>query len=84
MSSTEIFMIILGTMTSIISFFLKKSMDDLKEVKNLCFETKIKVQMIEVDYLNKLENHNQKFDTLNQTMRELTTEIKALRNKIQT
>lgn len=77
-------MIILGTMTSIISFFLKKSMDDLKEVKNLCFETKIKVQMIEVDYLNKLENHNQKFDTLNQTMRELTTEIKALRNKIQT
>ena len=82
MEYTELLLTLLGIMTTIVSYFLKTTMDELKEVKGICYETKTKVNMIEVDYLNKLENHNGKFDTLNQTMKDLTQEIKALRDKI--
>jgi hypothetical protein len=69
-------------MTGIVGYFLKSTMNELKSVKETCYETKTKVQMIEVDYLNKLDNQNQRFDMLNQTMRDLIQEIKALRDKI--
>jgi len=82
MEYTQLLLSLLGLMTAIVGYFLKTTMTELKSVKEICYETKTKVQMIEVDYLNKLDNHNQRFDDLNRTMRDLITEIKALRDKI--
>lgn len=82
MEYTQLLLSLLGLMTAIVGYFLKTTMGELKSVKETCYETKTKVQMIEVDYLNKLDNHNQRFDMLNQTMRDLIQEIKALRDRI--
>lgn len=82
MEYTQLLLSLLGLMTAIVGYFLKTTMSELKSVKEICYETKTKVQMIEVDYLNKLDNHNQRFDMLNQTMRDLIQEIKALRDRI--
>lgn len=82
MEYTQLLLSLLGLMTAIVGYFLKTTMSELKSVKETCYETKTKVQMIEVDYLNKLDNHNQRFDMLNQTMRDLIQEIKALRDRI--
>jgi hypothetical protein len=76
------FNVIFGILLSVIAFFLKGTMDDIKKMKECVYSTKTKVEVMESDYLNKHHNLNEKFDMLNQSMRELTAEIKALRGKI--
>ena len=67
-----------GILLGIVGYFLKLTMDDLKEAKKDCFELKIKVEVIESDYNNKHNHLNEKFDTLNETMKTLIMELKAL------
>jgi len=76
MEAIEVFYIIGGIGLSIISYFLKRTMDELKEIKRIAYDTKEKVAIIEVDYLNKVSNLNEKIDNLQETIKELTIELK--------
>lgn len=67
-----------GVSISIIGYFLKATMDDLKEVKIISYETKSKLSVLETDYLNKIAQLNDKFDSLNESIKELTKEIKNI------
>jgi hypothetical protein len=71
-----------GLMLSIIGYFLKKTMDELKEVKQLSYENRNKLDVLQVDYKNKIENITEKFDELKLTMSELIKEIKELNQRI--
>jgi predicted nucleic acid-binding Zn-ribbon protein len=71
-----------GLMLSIIGYFLKKTMDELKEVKELSYDNKSKLQVLQVDYKNKIENITEKFDELKLTLSELIKEIKELNKRI--
>jgi len=71
-----------GIMLAIISYFLKKTMDDLKEVKQLSYQNKNEIDMLKVDYKNKIDNLTEKFDELKLTMSELIKEIKELNKRI--
>lgn len=70
-----------GVMLAIISYFLKTTMDDLKSIKLMTFETKNKLGIIENDYLNKHANLSDKFDDLKAALVDLTREIKELNKK---
>jgi flagellar capping protein FliD len=74
--------IVFGVMLGVISFFLKATMDDIKKMKECVYSTKTKVEVMEKDYLNKHQNLTEKFDLLNTTMRDLTSEIKKLSEQI--
>lgn len=76
MEAIEVFYIIGGIGLGIISYFLKRTMDEIKEVKNMAYDTKEKVSKIEVDYLNKVSNLNDKIENLQETIKELTMELK--------
>jgi uncharacterized protein YoxC len=78
----ELLTVIGGIMLSVIGFFLKRTMDELKEVKIVAYKTKTKVEVIEKDYINKVENLNEKFDMLYDAVKELTTEIKTLNQRM--
>jgi peptidoglycan hydrolase CwlO-like protein len=71
-----------GAMLTIIGYFLKKTMDELKEVKQLSYDNKSKLDVLQVDYKNKIENITEKFDELKLTMSELIKEIKQLNSRI--
>jgi len=71
-----------GVMISIISFFLKKTMDELKDVKNIAYENKTKLSILENDHFNKYSHMNEKFDALYEAVRDLTNEIKALNKEL--
>jgi len=71
-----------GVSISIIGYFLKKTLDELEKVKTITYENKNKLSVIEVDYLNKINTLNDKFDDLKEVMKDLTLEIKALNNKM--
>lgn len=71
-----------GIMLAVISYFLKRTMDDLREVKQMAYENKSQIDVLKVDYKNKIDNLTEKFDELKLTMSELIKEIRELNNRI--
>lgn len=78
----EIFTVILGICISIIGFFLKGTMDDIKSIEKIAQENTNRLNLVELDLLNKHANLNEKFDALNVSVKELTQEIKSLNKEI--
>jgi hypothetical protein len=77
----ELLVAIGGIMLSIIGWFLKQTMDDLKSVKLLGYETKNKLDILQNDHMNKHATLTDKFDELKQALNELTKELKELNKK---
>lgn len=67
---------------SIIGYFLKRTMDELKETKDLATKTKNELDVLKQDHLNKHEYITEKFDDLKDSIDTLTKEIKELNTKI--
>jgi hypothetical protein len=57
-------------------------MDDLKSVKQMAYDNKAKLELLQNDYNNKHNNLSEKFDELKLTMNELIKEIKELNKRI--
>lgn len=70
-----------GVMLAVIGYFLKSTMDDLKSVKLMSFETKNKLALLENDSVNKYNNLSDKFDDLKSALVDLTKEIKELNKR---
>lgn len=70
-----------GLAITIIGYFLKQTMGDLKSVKEISYETRSKLNVLENDYINKISQLNNKFDVLNESIKELTREIKNMTRK---
>jgi hypothetical protein len=81
MEMIDILTLIGGVMLTIIGYFLKSTMDDLKSVKLLTYETKNKLDILQNDHINKHANLTDKFDELKQALNELTKELKELNKK---
>ena len=69
-------------MLGIISYFLKETMNDLKKVKEKTYSNATKLEVLEAEYMLKINNLSDKFDMLYESMKDLTIEIKRLNNKI--
>jgi hypothetical protein len=70
-----------GLSISIIGYFLRQTMADLRSVKEVSYDTKSKLSVLENDYINKIAQLNNKFDILNESIKELTKEIKNINRK---
>jgi hypothetical protein len=77
----ELLVAIGGIMLTVIGWFLKQTMDDLKSVKLLSYETKNKLDILQNDHMNKHATLTDKFDELKQALNELTKELKELNKK---
>ena len=82
MEFIEIFYVIGGIGLSIIAYFLKMTMNEIKEVKSMAIDTKQKLAIIEVDYLNKVAVLQDKIEDLQETLKELTMELKEFNKNI--
>jgi hypothetical protein len=71
-----------GVSISVIGYFLKRTLDELEKVKTVAYENKNRLNVLEVDYLNKINALNGKFDDLKEVIKDLTLEIKELNKKI--
>ena len=79
----EIYGIVVGAVISVIGYFLHQTMADLRANIKQTTENSNKLNLVELDLLNKHSNLNEKFDSLNASVKELTIEIKALNKEIQ-
>ena len=82
MGINEILTLLGGLSISVIGYFLKETMSDLKSVKSISFETKTKLQVLETEYMNKIERLNEKFDLLYDAIEKLTNKIETLQDRI--
>ena len=82
MEITNLLTFIGGVMLAIIGYFLKRTMDELKDVKAMAYENRSKIDVLQVDYKNKIDNLTEKFDELKLTLSELIKEIKELNKRI--
>jgi hypothetical protein len=71
-----------GFMLAIIGYFLKQTMEELKQIKEIAYKTKTKVEVLENDYLNKVDALNKKFDLLYSAIDKLTEKLEELNIKI--
>lgn len=69
-------------LVAVIAYFLKKTMDDLKETAKLSVENKSEISILKTDYKNKIDFFTEKFDELKTTISELIKEIKELNKRI--
>lgn len=77
----EFFYIIGGIGLSVISYFLKRTMDELKEVKNIAYDTRTKLAVLESSYTIQINQLNERIEDLKETIKELTVELKTF-NKV--
>jgi len=71
-----------GLSISVIGYFLKSTMDEIKKIKEITYTTKTKVEVMEADYMNKIGALNEKFDLLYTAINKLTDKIEKLNDKI--
>jgi hypothetical protein len=71
-----------GLSISVIGYFLKQTMGEIRNIKEITYTTKTKVEVMEADYINKISNLNEKFDLLYTAINKLTDKIEKLNDKI--
>lgn len=82
MQVIDILTMIGGLMLGVIGYFLRSTMEELKSVKNLSYETKNQLDILKNDHMNKYDNMTEKFDELKTAVIELTKEIKELNKRV--
>lgn len=79
---TSVILWIGAILIAIIGYFLKATMEELKQFKTMAIETKSKLDLLELDHQNKYNHLNEKIDALYDAIKDLTLEIKDLNKKI--
>jgi TolA-binding protein len=80
MSVDQILMFIGGLLFSVIGYFLKTTMDDLRGVKEMVIKTKSELDVLKNEQANKHQNLSDKIDDMREDIRELKDLIKELHN----
>jgi competence protein ComGF len=70
-----------GIMLAVIGWFLKQTMAELKDVKEMSYSTKNQLDVLKNDHINKYANMTDKFDELKLAVVDLTKEIKELNKR---
>jgi hypothetical protein len=79
---TTILLWIGAILITVIGYFLKQTMEELKLFKTMSIETKTKLSLLELDHSNKYNHLNEKIDALSDSIKDLINEIKDLNRKI--
>lgn len=79
---TDIILYIGGILLGIIGFFLRKVLDEQKELKTIVWRTERDLEILKTDHINKYNRLEEKFDDLHQAVKDLTQEIKSLNTQL--
>ena len=81
-STSALVMLIFGVLISIIGYFLKETIEDLKDVQNMAQETKIDLGLVKLDNKNKYDNLLEKIQQLFENNKEIISELKQIKGKM--
>lgn len=78
----EILHLIISFSIPVIGYFLKRSLDDVKSLKDMTWNTQKDLEILKTDHLNKYSRLEEKFDNLFDAVKDLTKEIKSLNGQL--
>lgn len=78
----EIYQYLLGVAIPIISYFVKRTLDDMKKFKEISYNTQKDLEVLKTDHINKYTRLEEKFDDLFAAVKDLTQEIKSLNTQL--
>jgi uncharacterized protein YoxC len=78
MEAIDILTAIGGVMLSVIGYFLRSSMQEIKEIKKVSYTNKSDIKVLQNEHGHLVEN----FEKLYDAVKELTIEIKELNKRI--
>ena len=78
MDSEFVLKTLIGAAVAVISYFLKSTMTELKEVKSQAADNRASLEILKVDYANKFEHLTEKVSELKETLNDLIREIRVL------
>lgn len=81
MVTSDLIALIGGIMLGIIGYFLRSTMQELKDVKTMAYETKGKLDVLSNDHTNKYDTLTNKMSELKEVITDLTKEIKTLNKR---
>lgn len=81
---SQVLIYILGISLAVVTYFLKATMDRLKDVEKQSNNNTQKCSVLEGEYNLKFMHMSEKFDELHYAVKDLTTEIKSLTKELHT
>ena len=78
----EILTFFISLTIPILGYFLKRSLDDVKTLKDMTWNTQKDLEILKTDHLNKYSRLEEKFDNLFDAVKDLTKEIKSLNGQL--
>lgn len=82
MESNDLLTLIGGIAISFISYFLKNAMNDLKTIKEVSYSNKNKIDLLEKEYMLKIERLNERITMLYDSIEKLNSNISELNKHI--
>jgi uncharacterized membrane protein YgaE (UPF0421/DUF939 family) len=82
MEFNDFLVLIGGVSISVIGYFLRSSLNEVKEVKTITYENKSKIELLEKEYMLRIEGLNEKIQLLYDAIDKLNTNIDRLAEKI--
>lgn len=79
---SQIFIYLLGLALAVVSYFLKSTMDRLKDVEKQSNLNTQKCSVLEGEYNLKFIHMSEKFDELHTAVKDLTLEIRSLTKEL--
>lgn len=79
---SQVLFYLLGVALGVVAFFLKSTMDRLKEVEKTSIINTQKCAILEGEYNLKFVHMSEKFDELHLAVKDLTLEIKSLNKEL--
>lgn len=82
MDFNQFLVLIGGISISVIGYFLRNAMSELKEVKEISYTNRNKIDLLEKEYMLKIERLNEKVEMLYEVIDRLSRNVEKLSEKI--
>jgi phage-related minor tail protein len=82
MEFNDFLVLIGGISISVIGYFLKNALNEVKEVKSITYDNKSKIELLEKEYMLRIERLNEKIELLYSAIDKLNDNIDRLASRI--
>jgi uncharacterized membrane protein YgaE (UPF0421/DUF939 family) len=82
MDFNEFLVLMGGISISVIGYFLKSALNEVKEVKAITYDNKSKIELLEKEYMLRIERLNEKIELLYSAIDKLNNNIDKLAARI--
>jgi len=77
------FLVLIGGLSiSVIGYFLKNALNEVKEVKSITYDNKSKIELLEKEYMLRIERLNERITMLYDAIEKLNLNIDKLSERI--